>query len=475
MPPKKQISRKRKSAAEGIEGNDADPPSARPAAPADLWPSRMGERLKDELTLYTEGYFYDCTFEVGCKMATKVFKCHKLTLARASPVLAQMLYGNDSNDKDDPIQIKSVQPVIFDLVMRYVYGGETDFKDVETACKIYKISQEWLIKDLTKATSNFLLNPSPKDVITVHEMFKSMSDNSHSKDLLEIIASNTSSVLKSDAWLKSSASTVLEIFRMNHLKVESEKELFEALYLWGSAGGNKETNIKVEEIRSETKDALKFIRFMTMDAVEFGELCKSECAKMMTDEDKLKVLLSIVQADVSLLPENVSTIRCHRKLHNTKHLNHNFIFSRSSSEEVHLNCESNKSVLTFATGCSRYYLQGIQLQCLSQRSEVDLICKVTFAHSPNALATLSFKGIPPTDNHTFLRFPHEVHLQKNVFYTISVQYFHKNPVKSISYSKFSNEWVWDKNGMYSDLKLFVTEKNTKLTDITALRLIQCTK
>ncbi|XP_059472572.1 BTB/POZ domain-containing protein 6-like isoform X3 [Neocloeon triangulifer] len=207
----------------------------------DVWPSRTGEILKDELALYTESYFYDCTFEVAFQTTSKVFKCHKLILARASVPFATMLYGDfseSSKDKDDPIQITSVEANAFDIAMRYIYGGETDFQDVPTACKVYRFAHEWLLNSLMTAASEFLKNPSPDDVITVHEMYKTFNDHSHSEKLLSIIAANTSAVLKSAAWLKSTSSTVLEIFKMEYLKVGSEEELFEALFAWGSADGN---------------------------------------------------------------------------------------------------------------------------------------------------------------------------------------------------------------------------------------------
>ncbi|XP_059486947.1 BTB/POZ domain-containing protein 3-like [Neocloeon triangulifer] len=458
MLPNNQISRKRKSDAE----NNADPLHTH------FWPSRMGERLKDELTLYTEGYFYDCTFEVGCKMSTKVFKCHKVTLARASPVLGQMLYGNESNGKDDPIQLKHIQPEVFDLVMRYIYGGETDFKDMKTACKIYMISHEWLMNDLTKAAANFLQNPSPEDVITVHEFFKSMNDNSYCKALLQIVASKTSAVLKSNAWLKSSASTVLEIFQMDHLNVKYEMELFEALYLWGSAGGMKENGIEAEEIKAKTvKDALQLIRFMTMDVVEFGELCKSEGAKMLTEDEKVKVFMSISLADQKLLPENFASSRFYHKVDRNNVLLRTFVNTTDKivHKQVLLNSKSKKSVFTFACKENSYYLGGVSLECLSHKSDVELICYVTCAHSPKILTSFHFKGEYAMYDYKWLTFPHEVHIKANVFYTISVEYLHKNPVKSSSSSHSCQTLQLTDN-----LQFFMPETNFSVADISGFLL-----
>ncbi|XP_059486662.1 uncharacterized protein LOC132203146 [Neocloeon triangulifer] len=448
----------------------------------DLWSSRRtGERLKDELALYTEGFFYDCTFEVSCETEYKVFKCHKVILARSSPVFAKMLFGNfseSSKDKDDPIQINLIEPEIFDLVMRYVYGDEADFKEVEKACKVYKFSHQWLMNDLMEVAAKFFEEPSPEDVITVHEMFKSLNDYSHYKSLLSIIASNASAVLKSEAWLKSSVSTVLEVFQMEHLRVESEKELFEALYAWGAQGaaiGNEEKEmIDVEEIRAKTKDALKLIRFMTMDAVEFGELCKSECAKMMTDEDKLKVIVSIDLVDQSLLPEHFSRDRRYRKLNHKDSMYYTFL-PKISSNEVILDSESGNSVFKFASRCSRHYLKGIQLECLGQDSEVNLICNITCAHSPKVLASISFKGMSESKDSKWLKLPHEVHLKENVFYTISVQYLQNNPVKSISFTKCpsAGDLVWGSE--VRDLKLFLITEKISVTDITGFELIRCPK
>ncbi|XP_059486601.1 kelch-like protein 41a [Neocloeon triangulifer] len=446
---------------------DPDPAST------DLWPSRIKEELA---LLYAEGYFYDCTFEAGGGTTSKVFKCHKLMLARASPFFAKMLYGYFSEsfrDKDDPIQISHVQPEIFDLVMKYIYGGETDFKDVESACKVYVISHEWLMNDLMKAAKDFFKTPSPGDVISVHEMYKSLNDKSHSTSLLAEIASNASAVLKSTAWLKSSASTVHEIFQMKHLKIDSEKELFEALYAWGAAGCNKqnEEKIYVEEIRAKTRDALKLIRFMTMDADEFGELCKSDCAKMMTDEDKVKVFMSINLADKSLLPSEFAAVQYFRKLE-SKEL-HKFTIVNVSSgtySAIQLSCSSTKSDFIFACQNSNYYLEGVRLECLLQGSDVDLICNVTGAHSPRVLSSISLRGQFQIKGSKWLTFPQPVHLKANVFYTISVQYLQTNLVNSIS-SKWGQRLVWNS----CDLNLLLPNLNNVLVDFSGLAAFRCPK
>ncbi|XP_059481788.1 BTB/POZ domain-containing protein 6-like [Neocloeon triangulifer] len=275
---------------------------------------RTGEILNDQLALYEGGHYYDCTFQVAYQETTpKVFHCHKVILARASIVFAKMLYGDfseSSKDKDDPIKITNVEAHTFDLVMRYIYGGKTDFEDVATACKVYRISHHWLINSLMKVASEFLKYPSSEDAITVLDMYKACNDHSHSEKLLSIIALNASKVLKSAAWLKTSLSTILDILQLECLEVESETELFKALFAWGAADGVTGDNITdVDAIRAKTHDALKCIRFMTMKCEEFAELCTLDCAQLMTDNERFKVLLSINLADGSRLPQDFSKDR----------------------------------------------------------------------------------------------------------------------------------------------------------------------
>ncbi|XP_059472563.1 uncharacterized protein LOC132194951 isoform X2 [Neocloeon triangulifer] len=380
-----------------------------------------------------------------------------------------MLYGDfseSSKDKDDPIQITSVEANAFDIAMRYIYGGETDFQDVPTACKVYRFAHEWLLNSLMTAASEFLKNPSPDDVITVHEMYKTFNDHSHSEKLLSIIAANTSAVLKSAAWLKSTSSTVLEIFKMEYLKVGSEEELFEALFAWGSADGNTGETITDEDaIRAKTSDALKLIRFMTIDSDKFGELCNSDCAKLMTEKDRLKVFMSINLSDKRHLPENFSVIQNHRKL-NRSDVKIILIGSSKSVDSDATVSKNEKSVFTFAIKkCNRFYLRGVQLQCLSQTTKfVHLICKLTQASSPRVLASVLFKGINLKSNQNWLHFPIEVHIKENILYTLTVEYFHNDPVPSKTSSNIGQNVFWSD----SDLHLIMQNASNTVTDIVGL-------
>ncbi|KAF4527746.1 hypothetical protein B566_EDAN014956 [Ephemera danica] len=56
------------------------------------------------------------------KTKTKIFKCHKLMLAKTSPVFAAMLYSGFSKDEEQ-ITIPDVTVKAFELFIRYVYQG----------------------------------------------------------------------------------------------------------------------------------------------------------------------------------------------------------------------------------------------------------------------------------------------------------------------------------------------------------------
>ncbi|CAB3360871.1 Hypothetical predicted protein [Cloeon dipterum] len=209
---------------------------------------RSEEIFLDRLTLYTESEYYDCTFRVG-KENPKIFKCHKLILARASEVFAKMLYGDfeeGQKSKDDAIVIeKNISPDAFDSAMRFIYGNEKVFPTTSLACEVYKFADKWQIENLRHAASLEIGEAELDQILLVYEMYKSLGDKHQEDNYLRVIVGNTSEILESPYWIDVAPSTVLEIFSQPKLNVDSERVLFDALVKWGEA--NSEYPVTFEE------------------------------------------------------------------------------------------------------------------------------------------------------------------------------------------------------------------------------------
>merc|ERR1739844_370089 len=80
----------------------------------------LGERGQ---YLLETGVWSDCTFIVGLPPTVRVFKCHKMFLAMASPVFEAMFFGGlaESSGNTGEIKILDVQPDAFCNVTVYLH------------------------------------------------------------------------------------------------------------------------------------------------------------------------------------------------------------------------------------------------------------------------------------------------------------------------------------------------------------------
>ncbi|XP_059487056.1 uncharacterized protein LOC132203357 [Neocloeon triangulifer] len=280
---------------------------------------RTGDRTLDELALYTESYFYDCSFLVG-QIDQKVFKCHKVILAKASQVFAALLFGHfkeSSKEKDDPITIQDVSPTTFDLAMKFVYGKNENFVDIHQALEAFRFAHKWQLLDLLKAASAIMEKCGPEEALPVYECFK-MLNCPQLEFPLTVIMEKTKAVIVSSSWLKASKQTVIDVLQLDFLSIASETDLFDAIIRWGKA---QETN--AEQIRLLIDVPLKMIRFRNLEPSEFVLLCE-KTEDVLTDGEKLKILMAIETGKDHFLPDGFCNLLIFRNLGLQPYIRHNF-------------------------------------------------------------------------------------------------------------------------------------------------------
>ncbi|GBC40648.2 BTB/POZ protein [Rhizophagus irregularis DAOM 181602=DAOM 197198] len=76
---------------------------------------------------------YDITIEVGEDPNVKIFRSHMIILRYRSPFLRRTLSSNKKNDNGDLTHIKlsNISPEIFQIILKYIYGGIISFNDRE--------------------------------------------------------------------------------------------------------------------------------------------------------------------------------------------------------------------------------------------------------------------------------------------------------------------------------------------------------
>ncbi|XP_065334375.1 BTB/POZ domain-containing protein 6-like [Cloeon dipterum] len=430
---------------------------------------RSEEILLDRLTLYTESEYYDCTFRVGNENP-KIFKCHKLILARASEVFAKMLYGDfkeGQKSKDDAIVIETnISPNAFDSAMRFIYGNEKVFPTTSLACEVYKFADKWQIENLRHAASLEIGEAELDQILLVYEMYKSLGDKHQEDNYLKVIVGNTSEILESPYWIDVAPSTVLEIFSQPKLNVDSERVLFDALVKWGEA--NSESPV---DLRTNIDSALKQILFMTMESEEFAELCATS-EDIFSVEERYQIFMSIGLRDFEQLPPDFSTG------YQTRHQPHIYFLldfnPRYCVCDATVNCDSPMSSFTFAVRAEvSIFLSNFELNCLVRKEnfglEADIVCCLSTHDFKKILGVATVKGTIGPETKT-VEFRRPVYLSNNTWYTISISYLKRNDLqtKIFEYKNLPHRsWSWQpaKN---SSIRVYHYESRFIHTDINKI-------
>jgi len=266
--------------------------------------------------------------------------------------------------------------------------------------------------------------------------------------------------LASDSWLSTSGEAIFSIIKQKKLKI-NEVELLEALIKWGTANVEEDG-----DVRGAIDASLKLIRFLCMDNVEFGRICCT-IGNVLTDTEKLKILLSIDLQDETLMPPNFCTDSTPRNLSNGKS------FSWNSGHQIRaLILEEDAhppSKFKFSISEAGFNLEGVKLDCLSfgnKGKHLKLTCSLL--KEDELLATVTFDGENNTEEDDVLYFPFPTHLTKYVSYTINVEYLEGFPIHSKSRS-FLGQTL-----KYETLSLHNIFRN-EITDIWALHLAKVDK
>ncbi|XP_059486758.1 uncharacterized protein LOC132203191 isoform X2 [Neocloeon triangulifer] len=408
---------------------------------------RTGDIAQDQLYLYEHGYFYDCTFAIGADK--KIFKCHKVVLARASNVLAAMMkehFEDESRSRDDPIvKFSNTSAEAFEYTMRFIYGNDRTLRSVQVAIEVYRFAQECCLDMLQQVAADFMAKKcQPEEAITVYECFKSYGDDRPLDTVASVISQETFAVISSESWRHASVKTVEEILQLEHLNT-TESGLFRALLNWAFA--QKKTtlpeNQKIvmasygsnffsdnENYRELIDKPLKLIRFRNFDAYEFlRSLAHSN--NVLTEKEKLQILMNLGNGNQFPMPNGFTNVLRFRNLRPEKY---SFSFHHLERvEDIELTKNCPMSLMSFQVNSAGFILTGVKLHSLSYANKgqvMDVSCRLIAGDALRSLVSVQFQGANTFGPQDVLSFPEHVPLKKGVLYILHTNYYNKETCKS---------------------------------------------
>ncbi|GET65720.1 carbohydrate-binding module family 13 protein [Rhizophagus irregularis DAOM 181602=DAOM 197198] len=87
------------------------------------------------LEILNDEEYYDVTIEVGNDPYIKIFHAHMVILHDRSNYLRRILSINKKENKETLVHIKlpNISPEIFQIILRYIYGGEISLEEYDTS------------------------------------------------------------------------------------------------------------------------------------------------------------------------------------------------------------------------------------------------------------------------------------------------------------------------------------------------------
>ncbi|GES90268.1 BTB/POZ protein [Rhizophagus clarus] len=93
---------------------------------------------KNLLEILEDNEFYDVTIEVGNDPYVKIFRAHMVILYYRSPYLRRILSTINVNRNNNDgilahVKLPNILPEIFQLILRYIYGGRLSLEEYDTS------------------------------------------------------------------------------------------------------------------------------------------------------------------------------------------------------------------------------------------------------------------------------------------------------------------------------------------------------
>ncbi|XP_060801970.1 uncharacterized protein LOC106136881 [Amyelois transitella] len=198
--------------------------------------------------LLQSGQWSDCTFLVGTEPNQVRIAGHKLILAMASPVFEAMFFGGMA-ERNDPIPILDVQPDAFKALLQYIYTENINISSFDKACELCYGAKKYMLPHLVKECTRYLWSDLyPKNACRAYEFARLFEENVLMEKCMQIISTNTKEVLTDSSFEEVELNTVIAVFSLDHLNVDSELDLFEAAVRYAKAQNRRHGDRSVSPV-----------------------------------------------------------------------------------------------------------------------------------------------------------------------------------------------------------------------------------
>ncbi|GBC09992.1 hypothetical protein RclHR1_09260006 [Rhizophagus clarus] len=238
------------------------------------------------LEILEDNDFYDITIEVGNDPYVKIFRAHMVILNYRSPYLRRILSTNVNEKKNDGIlahiKLPNISPDIFQLVLRYIYGGRLSLEEFDTSdiIKILVASSELSLQELITHLQLFLIEYKKN---WMEQNFNLIYRTSFENDSFlklqnfcsELMIKEPEKIFNSIDFISLSEKCMIALIQRDNFQVNTI-QVWEHVLKWGvaqnpelptdpSSYSKDDFNI----IKNTLKNLIPFIKFLNLGYKEF--------------------------------------------------------------------------------------------------------------------------------------------------------------------------------------------------------------
>ncbi|RIA94268.1 hypothetical protein C1645_818255 [Glomus cerebriforme] len=236
------------------------------------------------LEILDDDEYYDITIEVGNDPYVKIFRAHMVILNYRSPYLRRILSTNKKKNDGTLTNIKlpNILPEIFQIVLRYIYGGRLPLEeyDISDIIKIMLTANELNLQELIPYLESFLIenktNCMEQNFNLIYQTcFENDSFLELQKYCTDLISKEPNKIFNSPNFPSIPEKLLISLIQNDNLEI-SEIQVWEHVLKWGLAQ-NPELSLDPSNYSNDDFNALKntlqncipFIKFTKFTSKEF--------------------------------------------------------------------------------------------------------------------------------------------------------------------------------------------------------------
>ncbi|GBC23745.1 carbohydrate-binding module family 13 protein [Rhizophagus irregularis DAOM 181602=DAOM 197198] len=276
------------------------------------------------LEILEDNEFYDVTIEVGNDPYVKIFRSHMIILNYRSSYLRRILSTNVNKKNNDGIlvhiKLPNILPEIFQMILRYIYGGRLSLEEYDTSdiIKILIAANELSLQELITHLQSFLIeNKKNWMEQNFNLIYKTSFENDSFSKLqnfcTELISNEPEKIFNSIDFISLSEKSLISLIQYDNFQI-NVIEVWENVLKWGiaqnpglpsdlSSYSKDDFNI----LKNTLQQFIPFIKFFNLNHKEF--LNKVYPYKKIIPKDLRENLIKhfIDQSDNSKLESKIIT------------------------------------------------------------------------------------------------------------------------------------------------------------------------